>query len=175
MAQPVAQAAPAMQKMMVTVPSGCYGGQPLQVQTPAGLMQVRLPPPPPPFVYRRQAVTSVTSCSQLLTTDSPAPGDHPGRSPTRTAIRNARASTCAATSATGCTGFSHCQGTTCCSSVPAAGRVPCTAGREPSRPSSRALKRRLPPRTPGLPPGPSGLRRRRLLFRRLSPTPSTVS
>ena len=47
MAQPVAQAAPAMQKMMVTVPSGCYGGQPLQVQTPAGLMQVRLPPPPP--------------------------------------------------------------------------------------------------------------------------------
>ena len=56
MAQPVAQAAPAMQKMMVTVPSDCYGGQPLQVQTPAGLLQVRgggggggvrLPPPPP--------------------------------------------------------------------------------------------------------------------------------
>lgn len=48
MGQPVAQpvAQPAMSKMRVTVPAGVKGGQPLQVQTPSGLMQV-LPPSAP--------------------------------------------------------------------------------------------------------------------------------
>jgi hypothetical protein len=43
MAQPVQQAQPAMMKMAVTVPQGMMGGQPLQVQTPSGLMQVTIP------------------------------------------------------------------------------------------------------------------------------------
>lgn len=84
MAQPVAQAAPAMQKMMVTVPSGCYGGQPLQVQTPAGLMQVRLPPPPPPLSIAAKlspASPAARNCSQrirLLQVTIPA-GLQPGQ------------------------------------------------------------------------------------------------
>merc|ERR1719271_899635 len=43
MAQPVPAQQPAMQRMNVTVPQGMTGGQPLQVQTPAGLMQVTIP------------------------------------------------------------------------------------------------------------------------------------
>ena len=50
MAQPMAGAPqagsgqPAVQNMSVQVPQGMQGGMPLQVQTPAGVVQVQIPP-----------------------------------------------------------------------------------------------------------------------------------
>jgi len=41
---PQTMIAPGTQTMMVQVPAGLSGGQPLQVQTPAGLMAVQIPP-----------------------------------------------------------------------------------------------------------------------------------